>query len=43
MVYEYIEDLAVLTSALRSGHAFFAVLVNAARRCAAEAQRLLAP
>ncbi len=41
MVHEYIEDLAVLTSALRSGHAFVPVLVAAARRCLAEAQRLL--
>lgn len=42
MVHEYIEDLAVLTSALRSGHAFVPVLIAAARRCVAEAQRLLA-
>ena len=42
MVHEYIEDLAVLTSALRSGHAFVPVLVTSARRCVAEAQRLLA-
>lgn len=42
MVHEYIEDLAVLTSALRSGHAFVPVLVAAAQRCVAEAQRLLA-
>ena len=42
MVHEYIEDLAVLTSALCSGHAFVPVLVSAARRCVAEAQRLLA-
>ena len=41
MVHEYIEDLAVLTSALRSGHIFVPVLVKAARRCVAEAQRLL--
>lgn len=41
MVHEYIEDLAVLASALRSGHAFVPELVAAARRCAAEAQRLL--
>ena len=39
---EYIEDLAVLASALRSGHAFVPVLVAAARRCMAEVQRLLA-
>lgn len=42
MVHAYIEDLAVLTSALRSGHAFVPVLVTAARRCVAQAQRLLA-
>lgn len=42
MVHEYIEDLAVLTSALRSGHAFVPELTAAARRCAAEAARLLA-
>lgn len=42
MVHEYIEDLAVLTSALRTGHAFVPTLVLAARRCVTEAQRLLA-
>lgn len=42
MVHEYIEDLAVLASALRSGRAFVPVLVAAARRCVAEAGRLLA-
>lgn len=41
MVHEYIEDMAVLSSALRSGHAFVPALVAAARRCAAEADRLL--
>lgn len=41
MVHEYIEDLAVLTSALRSGHAFVPVLASAASRCAAEVARLL--
>lgn len=41
MVHEYIEDLAVLASALRSGHAFVPKLVAAAGRCVAEAQRLL--
>lgn len=41
MVHEYIEDLAVLTSALRSGHAFVPVLVSAANRCTAEVGRLL--
>ena len=42
MVHEYIEDLAVLSSALRSGHTFVPALIGAARRCVAEAQRLLA-
>lgn len=41
MVHEYIEDLAILSSALRGGHEFVPVLVAAARRCVAEAQRLL--
>ena len=42
MVHEYIEDLVVLTSALRTGHAFVPELVAAAQRCMAQAQRLLA-
>ena len=42
MVHEYIEDLAVLASALRNGHTFVPTLVAASRRCVAEAQRLLA-
>lgn len=41
MVHEYIEDMAVLSSALRSGHAFVPTLVAAARRCVAEAERIL--
>ena len=41
MVHEYIEDLAVLASALRSGHAFVPALVATARCCVAEARRLL--
>lgn len=41
MVHEYIEDLAVLSSALRNAHTFTPVLVAAARRCVAEARRLL--
>lgn len=41
MVHEYIEDLAVLSSALRSGHGFVPTLVAAARRCVVEADRLL--
>lgn len=40
MVHEYIEDLAVLCSALRSGHVFVTVLVTAARRCMAEGKRI---
>lgn len=41
MVHEYIEDLAVLTSALQSGHAHVPALVEAARCCVAQARRLL--
>jgi len=41
MVHEYIEDLAVLASALRSGHGFVPTLVAAAQRCVAEVSRLL--
>lgn len=41
MVHEYIEDLAVLASALRSGHAFVPKLATAARACIAEAERVL--
>ena len=41
MVHEYIEDLAVLTSALRMGHGFVPMLVKTARHCVAEARRLL--
>lgn len=42
MVHEYIEDLTVLTSALRSGHAFVPMLIACARKCTAEARRILA-
>ena len=42
MVHEYIEDVAVLVSALRSGHTFVPVLVAAAKRCVGEVARLLA-
>ena len=42
MVHEYIEDMVVLASALNSGHSFVPALVAAAKRCVAEAQRLLA-
>ena len=41
MVHEYIEDLAVLSSALRSGHGFVPALVAAAGRCVMEAERLI--
>lgn len=41
MVHEYIEDVAVLASALRSGHAFVPELVAAGQRCMAQAHRLL--
>lgn len=41
MVHEYIEDLVVLTSALRSGHAFVPALLAAAGRCVAQVRRLL--
>lgn len=40
MVHEYIDDMAVLASALRSGHNFVPELVAAARRCVVEAERL---
>lgn len=43
MVHEYIEDMTVLSSALRSGHAFVPDLAAAARRCIAETERLLHP
>lgn len=41
MVHEYIEDMAVLSSALRNGHAFVPALVAAARRCVTEVDRIL--
>ncbi len=41
MVHVYIEDPAVLASALRGGHAFVPELVAAARRCVAQTNRLL--
>lgn len=42
MVHEYIEDLAILTNAIHSGHTLVPTLVAAARKCTAEANRLLA-
>jgi len=41
MVHEYIEDLAILASALRSGHAFVPSLVKSARICLEQAKRLI--
>jgi len=41
MVHEYIEDLAILASALRTGHAFVPSLVKSARLCIEQAQRLI--
>ena len=41
MVHEYIEDLAVLSSALRSGHLFVPTLVATANRLVAEVKRIL--
>ena len=41
MVHEYIEDMAVLASALRSGHAFVPRLVATANRMATEVKRIL--
>lgn len=43
MVHEYIEDLAVLSSALRSGHAYVPTLVATANRMVAEVARILQP
>lgn len=42
MVHEYIEDMVILSSALRSGHAFVPALVAAAQACTTEVSRLLA-
>lgn len=40
MVHEYVEDLAVLASALQAGHDFVPILTNAANNLMAEiAQR----
>ena len=41
MVHEYIEDLAILASALRSGHAFVPSLVKSASICLEQAKRLI--
>lgn len=39
MVHEYIEDMAVLTSALQTGHAYVPVLIVAADKMIAEIER----
>jgi len=39
MVHEYVEDVAILTSALQSGHAFVATLVMAGEKMRAEIAR----
>ena len=41
MVHEYIEDLTILSGALRSGHEFVPALIAAAGRCVAEVNRIL--
>ena len=41
MVHEYIEDLAILAIALRTGHAFVPSLVKSARICLEQAKRLI--
>ena len=41
MVHEYIEDVAILASALRAAHGFVPQLVVTAQQCAQEAERLL--
>lgn len=41
MVHEYIEDLAILTSALQAGHKHVATLVAAGQQMMTEAQRLM--
>jgi hypothetical protein len=39
MVHEYVEDPAVLTSALQTGHAFVPALIFAANKMIAEIER----
>jgi hypothetical protein len=41
MVHEYIEDVQILSSALRTGHEFVPVLVTTAHACVDEVSRLL--
>lgn len=40
MVHEYIEDLAILASALQAGHPYVTTLVHTGQKMMAEAQRL---
>jgi hypothetical protein len=40
MVHEYIEDLAILTSALQAGHAYVSVLIDTAKRLTAQVDKL---
>jgi len=42
MVHEYIEDLALLSSALQTGHAHVPQLVHAAQQMVTQAQKILA-
>jgi hypothetical protein len=42
MVHEYIEDLALLSSALQTGHARVPQLVHAAQQMVKQAQKILA-
>jgi len=41
MVHEYIEDLALLTSALQTGHKYVSTLVAAGQKMMAQASLLL--
>ena len=40
MVHEYIEDLAILSSALEAGHDFVPVLMDTAKRLTAQIEKL---
>lgn len=42
MVHEYIEDLVILSNALKVGHEFVVTLVNTAERFVVQAQRRIA-
>ena len=43
MVHEYIEDLAILTSALQAGHQHVTTLVKAGEAMIAKATQLMTP